>query len=109
MSYAVVWGPEAQSRRARECVPTSVPAVDSARNSVPHLLSRTLMYFHPAEDATIRAFVRSARRERLVGLLANPKRRRKAVDALNHFHDWDPRWEHPVASTTDVVRLLRDA
>jgi hypothetical protein len=67
------------------------------------------MDLHPAEKATIKAFVRSARRDRMLGLLANPARRTKALNALDHFHDWDPRWVQPVATTVDVLRLLRDA
>jgi hypothetical protein len=49
------------------------------------------MELHPAEKATIQAFVRSARRDRMLCLLANPARRSKALNSLNHFHDRDPR------------------
>lgn len=44
------------------------------------------------ETELIRAFVITARRERLIELLANPKRRRRATSTLAHFHHWDPRW-----------------
>jgi hypothetical protein len=67
------------------------------------------MALHPAEEATIRAFVTSARRDRLVALLANPKRRRKALNSLDHFHDWDPRWVQALASGAHAVRILRAA
>ena len=67
------------------------------------------MELHPAEEATITAFVTSARRGRLLGLLANPKRRAKALNSLNHFHDWDPRWVEPVASHADVLLMLQRA
>src|SRR5688500_1352501 len=67
------------------------------------------MRLHPAEEATIRAFVRSARRDRMLALLADPKKRPKVLNALNHFHDWDPRWVQPVASGADVLEILRRA
>ena len=67
------------------------------------------MNLHPAEEATIRGFVRPARRERLLALLANPARRGKALNALNHFHDWDPRRGQLVATSGNVLRLLQEA
>ena len=45
----------------------------------------------------------------MLALLANPKRRRKALNSLSHFHDWDPRWVQPLASTADVLHSLRAA
>ena len=63
------------------------------------------------EEALIRAFVIKAKRDRLVELLSNPKRRRKATATLAHFHDLDPRFvvnlqsqEHNPES---VARALR--
>jgi len=64
---------------------------------------------HPAEEATIRAFVVSSKRDRLLTLFGSPKRRREALDALNHFADWDARFARPVDSSADVLALLRKA
>jgi len=44
------------------------------------------------EQALINSFVTKSKRERLAGLLANPKRRAKATSSLAHFNDLDPRW-----------------
>jgi hypothetical protein len=64
---------------------------------------------HPAEEATLLTFVVSSKRERLLTLFDNPKRRKKARDALNHFADWDARFAQPVDSSVDVLALLRKA
>ena len=57
------------------------------------------------EAALIDAFVVPSKRERLIALLRNPKRRVKVLDALHHFGDLDPRFvigiapsdQHPTA------------
>ena len=67
------------------------------------------MALHPFEEATLRAFVASSKRDRLLTLLGSPKRRRKVLDALNHFDDWDERVALPVNSSEDVLALLRRA
>lgn len=63
------------------------------------------------ETESIRAFVIPAKRKRMIELLANPKRRRKATSSLHHFHDLDPRWVVPLASedqnASGVERVLR--
>src|SRR3954465_14255816 len=82
---------------------------DRASRTYPSRPVTDHMELHPAEKATIQAFVRSARRDRMLCLLANPARRSKALNSLNHFHDWAPRWVQPVANTVDVLRLLQDA
>lgn len=64
---------------------------------------------HPAEEATIRAFVVAAKRDRLLTLFGSPKRREKALNELNHFADWDARFARPVYSSTDVLTQLRKA
>lgn len=43
------------------------------------------------EAALIRAFIIPTKRERLVELLAKPKRRRDVLSTLYHFADFDPR------------------
>jgi hypothetical protein len=61
------------------------------------------------EAAFIRAFVITARQERLVELLAKPKRRSDVLRTLFHFHDLDPRYmiKVPRASqTTDGIEAL---
>jgi len=67
------------------------------------------MALHPIEEATIRAFVASAKRDRLLTLLGSPKRRRQALDALNHFDDWNERFAQPMKSSVDILALLRRA
>jgi hypothetical protein len=44
------------------------------------------------EAALINAFVLRNKRARLIDFLRNPKRRKKALDALYHFGDLDPRF-----------------
>jgi hypothetical protein len=67
------------------------------------------MPVHPAEEATLRAFVVPAKRDRLIALLGSAKRRKRALDTLNHFTGWDPRWAEPISSSTDVLAVLRKA
>jgi hypothetical protein len=67
------------------------------------------MAIHPAEAATLRAFVLPARRDRLMALFGSAKRRKDGTDALNHFKGWDPRWVCPLSSSSDVVGRLRAA
>ena len=67
------------------------------------------MALHPTEDATIRAFVVPAKRDRLLALFGSPRRRKQARDALNHFAGWDPRFAQDVHSSADVIALLRKA
>ncbi|MFI5378259.1 MAG: hypothetical protein ACHRHE_03040 [Tepidisphaerales bacterium] len=67
------------------------------------------MALHPAEEATILAFVVPAKRERLLGLLGSRKRRKQALDSLNHFTGWDPRYMQSLPSSSDMVRALRQA
>jgi len=59
------------------------------------------------EEALVDAFIVPAKRERYKTLLANPKRRRKLLDGLNHCRDLDPRYATQIPSKTDVVALLR--
>jgi hypothetical protein len=65
------------------------------------------MALHPAEEATLRAFVTADKRERLLTLFASPKRRRQAIDSLNHFTAWDPRRVQKIESSADVFSILR--
>ena len=44
------------------------------------------------EEALVRSFVVPAKRQRLLELLANPRRRSKATQTLAHFRGLDPRW-----------------
>lgn len=67
------------------------------------------MALHPAEEATFRAFVIPAKRERLLALFGSAKRRKQARNDLNHFADWDRRFAQSVDSSTDVLMLLRKA
>ncbi|HSS49759.1 MAG TPA: hypothetical protein VLX28_12520 [Thermoanaerobaculia bacterium] len=67
------------------------------------------MPLHPAEEATIRAFVAPAKRDRLLALFGSSKRRKQACSTLNHFKDWDPRWVQALGSSDSVLAALREA
>lgn len=67
------------------------------------------MTFHPAEEATIRAFVASSKREWFLGQLSRPDRRAQALNSLNHFYLWDERYVQPLHSSTDVFAALKRA
>jgi hypothetical protein len=67
------------------------------------------------ETALVSAFVLPAKRDRLLGFLANPKRRRKLLDLLHHFADLDPRYlveiapRHQNAETIAALLTKRGA
>ena len=69
------------------------------------LLSR--MAIHPIEEATVRAFIIPAKRDRYASLLGNAKKRAAFLDGLNHCRDFDARYVTALPSTTDVPALLR--
>src|SRR4051794_34761676 len=62
---------------------------------------------HPLEEATIRSFMDSARRDRFLTLLASAKRRSSAIGLFNHFRYWDQRFARELHSTEDAVAILR--
>ena len=62
---------------------------------------------HPAEEATIQAFIDSARRPRWIESLKATKRRRRFLDRLNHCRDLDPRFATLLDSNSDVVAVLK--
>lgn len=63
---------------------------------------------HATEEATVRAFFSWKTRERFVLLLRHPKRRGKALNALNHFDEFDERFVTRLHSTShgDVAVAL---
>jgi hypothetical protein len=61
----------------------------------------------PIEEATVRAFIVPAKRERYATLLGNAKKRPSFLDGLNHCHDFDARYATILPSTADVPELLR--
>jgi hypothetical protein len=65
------------------------------------------MAIQPVEDATVRAFIVLARRDRYLSLLANPKRRSAILGKLAHCHDFDERYATPLPSNADVPGVLR--
>ena len=67
------------------------------------------MAIHMAEAETIRAFVLAVKRDRMLALLGNSKRRAAGRDALNHFDGWDPRYIKPLMPTADVLLALRQS
>lgn len=62
---------------------------------------------HPAEEATILAFVVPDRRPRYFDQLADPRRRARLLDQLNHCRDLNPRYARPARHVTaeDLHRL----
>ena len=64
---------------------------------------------HPAEEATIRAFVIASKRERLLSIFSSAKRRKNATELLNHFGDWDMRYARPISGSGDVLAVLVEA
>jgi hypothetical protein len=61
----------------------------------------------PIEDATVRAFIVAAKRDRYATLLGNARRRAAFLDGLNHCHDFDSRYATAPPSTANVPALLR--
>lgn len=63
------------------------------------------------EDGLIKAFVVSRKRDRMLSLLGNPKRRRAALDALCHFGDLDERFAESIPrgqqSPEGIAQILR--
>jgi hypothetical protein len=67
------------------------------------------MALHPAEQAAFRAFVIRAKRNRALMLFGSTRRRKQALNALNHFRDWDPRCMQVLSSSAGVLAALRQA
>jgi hypothetical protein len=65
------------------------------------------MAIDPAEEATIRAFIVPAKRDRYLSLVSNEKRRAEFLDCLNHCRDIDNRYATQLPSLADVISLLR--
>jgi hypothetical protein len=64
------------------------------------------------ERETVRAFIQKPRQERVLLLLANPKRRREVIDELAHFKWLDDQFVHLIPPSTahtaaELVALLR--
>lgn len=59
------------------------------------------------EDKIIEAFIVKTKRERYKSLIANPKKRGKFVQSLNHFQDLDERYVTWLPSNAPVEELLR--
>jgi hypothetical protein len=64
------------------------------------------MALHPAEEGTLRAFVTSDKRDRLIALLSSRKRRKNALASLNHFASWNERCVQKISSPSDVFAIL---
>ena|SRR5271166_739710 len=62
---------------------------------------------NPHEEATVRAFIIPARRERWLQSLTLPKRRGRFLDRLNHCPDLDPRYAAELPPGTNAVTALR--
>jgi hypothetical protein len=82
---------------------------EPARRRLSHLIGTTLsgMATDPIEDATVRAFIVPAKRDRYATLLGNATRRATFLDGLNHCHDFDTRYATALPSTADIPALLR--
>lgn len=59
------------------------------------------------EEAIVRAFILRERQERYLALLGNPRRRKKALDTLNHAVPLDPRFMTHISGGLDVAEVLR--
>lgn len=59
------------------------------------------------EEAIVRSFFVKGKRDRYLSLLGG-KRRGEALDRLNHLWDLDPRYVKELASSADVLSLLRE-
>lgn len=64
------------------------------------------MTLHPHEAATVRAFMTAPKRDRFLQLLANPKRRQRLLNELNHFKDWDERYATRLPSSAGVESIV---
>lgn len=64
---------------------------------------------HPAEEAMFRAFAKASKRDRLVAIFGNPKRRAQALDDLNHSDLWDPRYAQTIPPNVNALDVLVDA
>src|SRR5688572_24879245 len=62
---------------------------------------------HPHEEATIRAFIRPAKRARWLEKLASSKHRKSFLDQLNHCRDIDDRYAKPLPAGTNAVSELK--
>ena len=60
------------------------------------------------ESKTVDAFIVKQKRERYRSFLANPKKRVRLLDRLNHSPDLDPRFAEPLAKDADVPAILRE-
>ena len=65
-----------------------------------------LAALHPAEAATIQAFIIKEKKQRYLDMLANPKKRSKFLDGLNHCSDIEERFASPVR-WCDAIDELR--
>ncbi len=61
------------------------------------------------EESVVRAFVVLRKRERMLSLLANPKRRRQALNELYHFGDLDDRFVVPVEPRRQTPEGIAEA
>lgn len=59
------------------------------------------------EEALVSAFIEPTKRARYRQLLANPLRRKKLLDTLNHNADIDPRYATEVDAGAELLSLLR--
>jgi hypothetical protein len=67
------------------------------------------MPLHPHEEAIVRTFFARSKRDRFVTLLGSPKKkgRQKALNDLNHFYGFDPRFVTELPSNADVLAILQ--
>lgn len=61
------------------------------------------------EESLVKAFIVPRKRDRMLSLLANPKRRRTILDALYHFGDLDDRFVVPVPPRHQTPGGIADA
>lgn len=59
-----------------------------------------------SEQALITAFVKLNKRDRYREMLSNPRLRRKFIDGLAHFRDFDPKFRVPIPSNSLFVENI---
>ncbi len=58
------------------------------------------------EEQVIKAFILKEKRDRYLSFLKNRKRRKEALDRLNHCKDFDERFIKWLPSNADIVKIL---
>lgn len=83
-----------------------VPGVEKPKVQ-PKPLFESSLSVREREELLVDTFILPAKRERYRAFLANPKKRPKLLNELNHNADLDPRFESSIHPKDDAVAMLR--